>query len=312
MENIEDMIIIGSGPAGYTAAVYAAREDFKPIVISGIASGGQLMLTNVVENYPGFPNGILGPELMDLFKKQAETFGARIVNDNVMDIDLGSRPFKIVTSDSTYYANSVIISTGASAKWLGIESETKFIGKGVSSCATCDGAFFKKKDVIVVGGGDTAMEDSIFLTKFANSVTIVHRRDQFKASKIMQERAKSNPKIRIMLNTVVDEVLGLEKVDGVKLMNVVTGEATTMRIDGVFVAIGYTPNTFFLKGKLKLDEQGYIITKEEVKTDIEGVFVAGDVADRVYRQAVTAAGSGAKAAIEAREYLLDLKYRTKS
>ena len=247
-------------------------------MISGIASGGQLMLTNVVENYPGFPNGILGPELMDLFKKQAETFGARIVNDNVMDIDLGSRPFKIVTSDSTYYANSVIISTGASAKWLGIESETKFIGKGVSSCATCDGAFFKKKDVIVVGGGDTAMEDSIFLTKFANSVTIVHRRDQFKASKIMQERAKSNPKIRIMLNTVVDEVLGLEKVDGVKLMNVVTGEATTMRIDGVFVAIGYTPNTFFLKGKLKLDEQGYIITKEEVKTDIEGVFVAGDVA----------------------------------
>ncbi len=303
MEKIEDLVIIGSGPAGYTAAIYAAREDFKPLMISGITAGGQLMLTSMVENYPGFVDGVMGPDLMETFRKQAEKFGTRFVNDNVTDVDLGSHPFKIMTGDATYLANSIIISTGASAKWLGIESEKKFIGKGISSCATCDGFFYKNKNVIVVGGGDTAMEDSLFLTRFANSVTIVHRRDQFRASGIMQQRVKANPKIKVMLNTVVEEITGNEKVSGVKLKDVLTGKITDMQIDGVFVAIGYTPNTAFLKGKLATDEQGYLITKDEVRTAIDGVFVAGDVADRVYRQAVTAAGSGAKAALEARAYL---------
>ncbi len=308
MENVEDLVIIGSGPAGYTAAIYAARDDLKPLIISGITAGGQLMLTNAVENYPGFIDGIMGPELMEIFKNQAEKFGARFVNDNVTGVELDVKPFRISTGDATYLANCIIISTGASAKWLGIESEGKLIGHGISSCATCDAAFFRKKDVVVVGGGDTAMEDSLFLTKFANSVTIIHRKDQFRASKIMQERVRSNPKIKIIFNSVVDEILGTEKVTGVKLRNTVSGETATMPIDGVFVAIGYTPNTSFLAGKLKLDEMGYIITKDEVKTEIEGVFVAGDVADKVYRQAVTAAGSGAKAALEARKYLQELKY----
>ncbi len=302
----ENVIIIGSGPAGLTAALYTAREDFKPLVISGTNSGGQLLLTTTVENYPAFPDGVLGPELIELMRKQAERFGTRFVNGDVKSMDLSSRPFKIETLEGSYEAKSVIIATGASAKWLGIESEQKFIGKGVSSCATCDAAFFKGKDVVVVGGGDTAMEDSIFLSKFANSVTISHRRDSFRASKIMQERALSNPKIKALYNTTIEEILGDAKVTGVKLRNVVTNEVTEMRVDGVFITIGYTPNTAFLGGKLKLDEQGYIIAKDEVKTEIEGVFVAGDVSDRRYRQAVTAAGSGAKAAIEVREYILNL------
>lgn len=304
MENVENLIIIGSGPAGYTAAIYAAREDFKPLVISGIQKGGQLILTNTVENYPGFPEGILGPELMDLFRKQAERFGTRFIDDNVTDVDFSTRPFKIkVGEDTAYYSNSVIIATGASARWLGIESEKKFIGKGVSSCATCDAAFFKNKDVIVVGGGDTAMEDSNFLCRFAKSVTIVHRRDAFRASSIMQKRALSNPNLKVMYNTAVKEILGQEKVTGAVLTNTKTNESNTIKIDGVFVAIGYTPNTGFLKGKLKLDDAGYIMAKDEVKTDIEGIFVAGDVSDRIYRQAITAAASGSKAALEARAYL---------
>ncbi|MDE1871439.1 MAG: thioredoxin-disulfide reductase [Candidatus Micrarchaeota archaeon] len=303
MEKVEDLIIIGGGPAGYTAAIYAAREEFRPLVIGGALSGGQLMLTSAVENYPGFPDGILGPELMDLFRKQAERFGARFVDDNVSGVDFSKRPFSVFVDKSEYRANCVIIATGASAKWLGIESEQKFIGKGVSSCATCDAPFFKNKDAIVVGGGDTAMEDSMFLTKFARSVTIVHRRDSFKASRIMQEKAKSNPKIKIMLNSAVEEITGNEKVTGAKIKNTASGETTDMKIDGVFVAIGHSPNTAFLNGALKLDEHGYIMTKDEVKTDIDGVFVAGDVSDRVYRQAVTASGSGTKAALEARNYL---------
>ncbi len=304
MENVENLIIIGSGPAGYTAAIYAAREDFKPLIVSGIQRGGQLILTNVVENYPGFPDGIVGPELMELFRKQAERFGARFIDDNVTDVDLSTRPFKIkVGEDSTYNANSVIIATGASAKWLNIESEKRFIGRGVSSCATCDAAFFKNKDVIVVGGGDTAMEDSNFLCRFAKNVTIVHRRDAFRASSIMQKRALSNHNLKVIYDTSVKEILGDEKVTGVVLQNLKTNESTTLKIDGVFVAIGYTPNTNFLKGKLKLDDAGYIVTKDEVKTDIDGVFVAGDVSDRVYRQAITAAGSGSKAALEARAYI---------
>ena len=305
---VEDLIIIGSGPAGLTAALYTAREDFKPLVITGVNAGGQLLLTTTVENFPAFPDGVYGSELVDLMRKQAEKFGSRFVAEDVVSVDFSSRPFKIKTSSAEYQAKSVIIATGASARWLSIPSEQRFIGKGVSSCATCDAPFFKNKNVVVVGGGDTAMEDSIFLTKFTNSVTIIHRRDAFRASKIMQERAMSNPKIKVIWDSAIDEVLGDSKVTGIKVKNLKTGETQQMNIDGVFVAIGYQPNTKYLAGSLALDDQGYIITKDEVKTDIEGVFVAGDVADRKYRQAITAAGSGAKAALEAREYLQKLEY----
>ncbi len=302
MGDIENVIIIGSGPAGLSAALYMAREDFKPVVVSGSGAGGQLLLTTTVENYPGFPDGVLGSEIVDLMHKQAEKFGARFVSGDVTDIDLSSRPFKIKVGDQQYESKTVIIATGASARWLGIESEKRFIGRGVSSCATCDGTFAKGKDVIVVGGGDTAMEDSNFLTRFANSVTIVHRRDQFRASKIMQNKVLSNPKIKVLYNTVVEEILGDAKVGGVKLRNVATNELTEMDVQFVFVAVGYTPNTSFLKGKLGLDEQGYIVAEDEVRTKIEGCFVAGDVSDRRYRQAVTAAAAGVKAALEVREY----------
>lgn len=307
MENVEDVVIIGGGSAGFSAAIYTAREEFKTLVITGVERGGQLMLTTLVENYPGFPEGVMGPELMEKFSNQAKNFGARFLGDNVTDIDFKSKPFKISVGDKTYLAKSVILALGSSAKWLDVKSEQKMIGHGVSSCATCDGAFFKKKDVIVVGGGDTAMTDAIFLTKFVNSVTIVHRRDKLRASKIMQDRAKTNPKIKIIYDTVVEEVLGDVKVSGAKLRNLKTNAISTINVDGIFVAIGHCPNTAFLKGKIKLDEYGYIVTHDEVKTDIEGVFAAGDVVDTVYRQAVTAAGSGAKAAIEARDYLLKLK-----
>ncbi|MGC8651971.1 MAG: thioredoxin-disulfide reductase [Candidatus Micrarchaeia archaeon] len=303
---VEDLIIIGAGPAGYTAAIYAARDNFKPLVISGLEPGGQLLLTTTVENYPGFPEGVEGSQLMDLFKKQAEKFGSRFVFDEVTDVDFSTRPFKVRTGSSEYEANSIIIATGAKARWLGIESEKKFIGKGVSSCATCDAAFFKGKNVIVVGGGDTAMEDSIYLTKFASSVTIVHRRDQFRASKIMQDRVFANPGIKVIWDSVVEEILGDKKVTGVKIRNVKTNAITEMPIDGVFVAIGYDPVTKFIGDKLDVDELGYLKTIDDVKTKIPGVFVAGDVADRVYRQAITAAGSGAKAALEVRAYLQSL------
>lgn len=305
---VEDVIIIGSGPAGYTAAIYCAREDFKPLMISGSVNiGGQLTLTTTVENYPGFPDGVQGPELMGMFEKQAKRFGTRIIHEDVLEVDLGSRPFKVKTASQEYEAHAIIVSTGASAKWLGLPSEHRLIGRGVSSCATCDGAFFRNKDVAVVGGGDTAMEDSMFLTRFAKSVTMLHRRGEFRASKIMQDKVLNNPKIRVMFNTVIEDVLGDQKVTGVKIKNVNDGKAETLTLDGLFVAIGYSPNTEFLKGQLKVDELGYIITNDEVKTDIDGVFVAGDVADRFYRQAVTAAGSGAKAALHVREYLQGLR-----
>ncbi len=303
---VEDLIIIGAGPAGYTAAIYAARDNFKPLVISGLEPGGQLLLTTTVENYPGFPDGIDGSQLMDLFRKQSEKFGTRFVFDEVTDVDFSTRPFKVKTGSSEYEADSIIIATGAKARWLGIESEKKFIGKGISSCATCDAAFFKGKSVIVVGGGDTAMEDSIYLTKFASSVTIVHRRDQFRASKIMQDRVFANPGIKVIWDSVVEEILGDKKVTGVKIRNTKTNAITEMPVDGVFVAIGYDPVTKFLGGKLDADELGYLKTTDEVKTKIPGVFVAGDVADHVYRQAITAAGSGAKAALEVRAYLQSL------
>lgn len=304
----EGVIIIGSGPAGLSAALYTAREDFKPLVITGVNAGGQLLLTTTVENYPAFPDGVQGAELIDLMRKQAEKFGTRFIADDVIGVDFSSRPFKIKTHSGQYEANSLIVATGASAKWLGIESEKKFIGKGVSSCATCDAPFFKNKNVIVVGGGDTAMEDSLFLTKFVNSVTIVHRRDQFRASKIMQERVLSNQKIKVVWDSGIDEIIGNDKVSGVKIRNLKTDQVTEMGIDGIFVAIGYAPNTKFLEGSLPLDDKGYIITKEEVETDIEGVFVAGDDADHIYRQAATAAGSGVKAALKVREYLQNMNY----
>ncbi len=300
---IENLIIIGSGPAGYSAALYAAREDFKPLLIGGFQRGGQLTLTGIVENYPGFPDGIDGTALMEMFRKQAERFGARMIDDDVTGVDFSKKPMEVNVGDKKYYAKSVIVSTGASAIWLGIESEKRLIGKGVSSCATCDAPFFKNKEVVVVGGGDTAMEDSNFLTRFATSVTIVHRRNEFRASRIMQKKTLSNPKIKVIWDSVVEEVLGKERVEGVRIRNVKTGGTTELKTEGLFVAIGHRPNTGFLNGQLKLDEKGYIITRDEVKTDIEGVFVAGDVADRVYRQAVTAAGSGTKAALEARAYL---------
>ena len=302
-ENIENVIIVGSGPAGYSAAIYTAREDFKPLMITGVEAGGQLELTTTVENYPGFPEGINGPDLMEMMRKQAERFGTRFVRDNVVDVDFNSKPLKVKTQSQEYYAKAVIIATGASAMWLGLESEKRLTGKGVSSCATCDAPFFKNKDVIVVGGGDTAMEDSNFLTKFVNSVTIIHRRNEFRASKAMQDKVLSNPKIKVVWNSVVDEILGDIKVNGIRIKDVESGKTSEIKTDGVFVAIGHKPNTDFLKGKLTLDSKGYIVTKDEVETAIEGVFVAGDVMDPFYRQAATAASGGVKAALRVREYL---------
>lgn len=307
-EDVENVIIIGSGPAGLSAAIYTSREGFNPLVISGAAAGGQLELTTVVENYPGFPEGVDGPALMEKIMKQAERFGTRFVGDDVSSVDFSARPFKITVGEDTYKAKCVIIATGAKAKTLGIPSEAKFMGRGISTCATCDGAFYRGKNVIVVGGGDTAMEDSLFLTRFANSVTIVHRRDAFKASKVMAERVLTNSKIKVMWNTTIEDVIGDALVTGARLKNTQDGSTNEVMIDGVFMAIGYEPNSKIFSGQLMLDEQGYIITKKDVETDIEGVFVAGDVTDRFYRQAATASGSGVKAALKVREYLSELGY----
>jgi len=304
----ENVIIIGSGPAGLTAAVYTAREDFNPLVITGVEAGGQLLLTSIVENFPAFPEGINGSELIDLIHRQAEKFGARFIGDNVVSVDLKSKPFKVKTQTQEYESHSVIIATGASAKWLGIPSEKNFISKGISNCATCDAPFFKNKDVALVGGGDTAMEDSLFLAKFVKSITIIHRRDSFRASKIMQERVKNNPKIKIIWNSVVEEIKGDSKVKSIIIKDVNSGKKSEMDVEGLFVAIGYKPNTDFLKGSLDLDEAGYIVVQDEVKTKIDGVYVAGDVADHIYRQAITASSSGTKAALEVRAYLQNLAY----
>lgn len=301
---VEKVIILGSGPAGLSAAIYTAREGFEPLVISGYEAGGQLILTTLVENIPGFPQGIMGPDFIKLLMDQAKKFGARFVDDNATKVDLGARPFKVYVEEKMYEVNSIIIATGANPKWLGIDSEQGFIGRGVSNCATCDASFFKGKDVIVVGGGDTAMEDSIFLTRFVNSVTIVHRRDAFRASKIMQDRALSNPKIKVIWNSEIAEIKGEDKVSSVVIKNVQTNATQELKKDGIFVAIGYSPNTDLFKDALKLDDQGYIIVKDDVKTDIDGVFVAGDVSDRKYKQAVVASGTGVKAALEVRAYLM--------
>lgn len=297
------LIIIGSGPAGLTAALYAARAELAPVVFAGGLSGGQLMLTTEVENYPGFPSGIMGPELMDKFRAQAERFGAEIHNVDVTRVDFGKRPFRVWVDDVEHRAETVIVATGASALWLGVEGETRLRGRGVSSCATCDGAFFKNRDLIVVGGGDTAMEEAIFLTRFATTVTIVHRRDALRASKIMQQRAMENPRISFVWNAAVEEIIGENKVTGARLRDTVTGELTERACDAVFVAIGHQPNTELFAGQLELDAKGYIVSSDGTRTNVDGVFVAGDVQDSRYRQAVTAAGLGCRAAIDAERYL---------
>ena len=299
----EKVIIIGSGPAGLTAAIYAARADLDPFMVEGAQAGGQLMLTTDVENYPGFPDGIMGPELMDQFRKQAERFGTRIVTADVTAVDFSSRPFKVSVGADEYDAESVIISTGASARWLEVPGEEKLRGFGVSACATCDGFFFKEKELVVVGGGDSAMEEALFLTKFASKVTVIHRRDEFRASKIMAQRVLDHPKIEVMWNTVVDEIIGDGSVGGVMIRNVETGETDEFKTQGVFVAIGHTPNTSLFEGQLELNEKGYITTFEGTATSVEGVFAAGDVVDFTYRQAITAAGSGCASAIDAERWL---------
>ena len=302
---MHDVIIIGSGSAGYTAAIYACRAGRKTLILAGSIPGGQLMITSDVENFPGFPEGVLGPELMEKLRRQAEKFGPEIIYDDVSFVDFSSRPFKVVAGGKSYEGKSVIIATGANAKWLGLPSETKFRGRGVSSCATCDGFFFKGKDVVTVGGGDTAMEEATFLANITNSVTVVHRRDALRASKIMQERATANPKIHFVWDSTVKEITGDDKVTGVQLHNLKSGKDSHVNAEGVFVAIGYEPNTGFLKGKVELDSQGYVVTRKDTETSVPGVFAAGDVRDHKYRQAVTAAADGCMAAIDADRFLAE-------
>lgn len=302
-----DVIIIGSGPAGYTAAIYTARARRDTLVISGILPGGQLMLTTEVENYPGFADGIFGPELMTIMRKQTERMGATIVDDEVVNVDFKHKPFKILTSSEEYEADAVILCTGASPRKIGVKGEHEFGGKGVSYCATCDGPFFRNQDIVVTGGGDTAMEEAIFLTKFGKSVHVVHRRDKLRASKVMQERAFENQKIKFYWNKVVDEITGKEKVTQVIIRDLATNEKQTLDAGAIFVAIGHEPNTKIFNGQVELDEQGYIVLKDHTKTSVEGVFAAGDVHDHRYRQAVTAAGFGCMAGIDVDKYLSENK-----
>ena len=300
-----DLAIIGSGPAGYTAGIYASRASLKPVLFEGLESGGQLMLTTDVENYPGFDSGIMGPDLMQIFKKQAERFGTEIKTETINSIKKIDGGFSLESAKETYEFKSVIISSGASAKWLDIKGEKELQGHGVSACATCDGFFFKEKEVIVVGGGDSAMEEALFLTKFAKKVYIVHRRDSFRASKIMQDRVLGNDKIEVLWNKEVTEIHGSESVESVSLSDTKDGSSSEVNIDGVFMAIGHTPNVDFLDGLVELDEKGYVKTgfTTETSTSVPGVFAAGDVADSIYRQAVTAAGTGCQAAIDAERWL---------
>ncbi len=308
MSDVRDVIIIGGGPAGYTAALYAARANLKPLVIEGFQWGGQLMITSEVENYPGYPEGVMGPAMMSEFREQAERFGTEFVTDNVTAVDFSERPFRVSVEDDEYRAETVIVATGATARQIGLESERALHGRGVTYCATCDGAFYRDREVVVVGGGDSAMEEALFLTKFASKVTIVHRRGDFRASQIMVDRAKAHEKIEILTPYVVEEVLGVEsgKLSGVRLRHVETNEQLDYATDGLFVAIGHDPTTKLFVDQLDHDEAGYLITKgKSTETNVPGVFAAGDVQDHVYRQAVTAAGSGCAAALDAERFLAD-------
>jgi len=301
----EKVIIIGSGPAGLTAAIYAARANLNPLMFEGSQAGGQLMLTTEVENFPGFPDGILGPDLMDQMRKQAERFDTRIETVDVTRVDFSSRPFKVWVGADEHHAEAVIISTGASARWLDLPGEERLRGRGVSACATCDGFFFRDRAIVVVGGGDSAMEEAMFLTKFASKVTIIHRRDQFRASAIMARRALEHPKIEVVWDTVVEEMYGGDELTGIRMRNVKTDMVSEMATDGLFVAIGHTPNTEIFQGQLDMDEVGYLILRGDgsTATSVDGVFAAGDVADSIYRQAVTAAGTGCQAAIDVERWL---------
>jgi len=303
-QNVRELIIIGGGPAGYTAALYAARADLEPLVIEGFAWGGQLMITSDVENYPGYADGVMGPAMMSDFRRQAERFGAEFVTDDVTRVDFSSQPHRVWVGDDEYAAKAVVVATGASARWLGIESEQQHKGRGVSACATCDASFFREKEVYVVGGGDSAFEEALFLTKFATRVHLVHRRDEFRASRIMVDRAEANDKLDFVLSAVVDEIIGDAKVEGLRLRSTETGETWEVPADGVFVAIGHDPNTELFRGELNHDANGYLVTRPgSTETNVLGVFAAGDVQDHTYRQAITAAGSGCMAALDAEKFL---------
>ena len=307
-QNVRELIIVGGGPAGYTAALYAARADLEPLVIEGFQWGGQLMITSDVENYPGYADGVMGPEMMADFRRQAERFGAEFVTDDVTRVDFSEQPLRVWVGDDEYRARSVIVATGASARWLGIESEEQHKGRGVSACATCDAAFFREKDVYVVGGGDSAFEEALFLTKFASRVHLVHRRDEFRASKIMIDRAERNEKLDFVLSAVVEGIVGDVKVEALRLRSTVTGETWEVPADGLFVAIGHDPNTSLFVDQLDHDENGYLVTKPgSTETNIPGVFAVGDVQDHTYRQAITAAGSGCMGALDAERFLATLE-----
>ncbi len=303
MKMEKEVIIIGSGPAGYTAAIYTGRANLKPLVLAGYSAGGQLLTTTDVENFPGFPDGVMGPDLMENMRKQAERFGAEIIYKDVTKVDFSKRPFAVTYEDTTVHAESVIISTGAAPRKLGLESETKLWGHGVTSCATCDGAFYKGKEVAVIGGGDSAMEEATFLTRFCTKVTLVHRRTDLRASKIMQDRARKNPKIEWNLGQIVEEVVGNPKVSGLRLKDAATGKESLLNVQGMFLAIGHIPNSSLFAGQITMDDEGYILTDGKMQTNVPGVFASGDVVDRTFRQAITAAGSGCAAAISAERFL---------